>query len=90
MKDDLAPKGTPHPQAATNETNPQTLYIAEASLREILVEQLEYLATHHAANACPAGCVDCARYSQVENWLLLPFRPSAFSETAILERHFES
>jgi hypothetical protein len=42
-------------------------------LLAILAEQLEYLATH-GNQSCPDGCSDCARFSQVANWLLLPFR----------------
>jgi hypothetical protein len=42
-------------------------------LLAILTEQLEYLATH-GSQSCPDGCSDCARFSQVANWLLLPFR----------------
>jgi hypothetical protein len=42
-------------------------------LLAILTEQLEYLATH-GSQSCPDGCSECARFSQVANWLLLPFR----------------
>jgi len=63
----------PQPQtAAAPAPNPQPCYVTAAPL-EILLEQLEYLAGH-VSQACPADCSDCARLSQVTNWLLLPFR----------------
>jgi hypothetical protein len=44
-----------------------------APLLDVMMEQIEYLAGH-GAEACPAGCADCARLEQVKRWLLAPFR----------------
>jgi hypothetical protein len=61
----------PHPGEHQSVTAPAP---DQEVLLAILTEQLEYLATH-GSQSCPDGCSDCARFSQVANWLLLPFRP---------------
>jgi hypothetical protein len=47
--------------------------VRPAALLDVMIEQIGYLAGH-AAEACPAGCADCARLEQVKRWLLAPFR----------------
>jgi hypothetical protein len=47
--------------------------VRPAPLLDVMMEQIAYLAGH-AAEACPAGCADCARLEQVKRWLLAPFR----------------
>jgi len=70
----LEPDQAPQAHTAAAPTpNPQPCSVTPAPLLDILVEQLEYLAAH-VSPACPADCSDCARLSQVTNWLLLPFR----------------
>lgn len=50
-------------------------YVGEASMTEVMFDQLEYLLTHQSEN-CPARCLDCERLKRAGRWLLLPFRPS--------------
>jgi hypothetical protein len=54
------------------ERTPGACHIAAAPVADVMFDQLEYL-TAHAAQVCPPGCADCARYRQVKGLLLLPF-----------------
>jgi hypothetical protein len=65
-----APEKTCPESPAAPELEPA---VRPAPLLEIMMEQIEYLAGH-GAEACPAGCADCARLAQVKRWLLAPFR----------------
>jgi hypothetical protein len=61
----------------TSETNgrpsgPRIVYAGDASVADVMFDQLGYLLAH-AAQPCPPECADCARLGQVRNWLLLPF-----------------
>ena len=44
-----------------------------AQLLDVMIEQLQYLATH-STRACPPECPDCARFEQVGGSLLRPFQ----------------
>jgi hypothetical protein len=58
---------------------PHAVYIGEASIADVLFEQLEFLTSHRAAHRdveCSPACEDCLRLQMVRNWLLLPFRES--------------
>ena len=50
-------------------------YAGDASLIEVMFDQLEYL-TAHSISKCGPGCLECARFAQVKDWLLAPFRPA--------------
>ena len=50
-------------------------YAGDASRIEVMIDQLEYLAAHWSSN-CGPGCLECARFAQVKDWLLAPFRPA--------------
>jgi hypothetical protein len=47
-------------------------YIEPAPLKDVMIEQLQYLVSH-ANRKCAPGCPDCIRLEQVSNCLLLPF-----------------
>jgi hypothetical protein len=55
---------------------PRACYVVSASIMDVMLDQLDYLATH-ASPACSPRCKDCARLEEVQRWLLLPFRPKA-------------
>jgi len=71
-----APNRAPEQHSPVPAPNSKACYLSPAPIMDILLEQLEYL-VDHANHICPAGCSDCARLSQVEHWLLLPFRSPA-------------
>ena len=48
-------------------------YTKSASLVDVMFDQLEWLICH-ASGKCPPGCPHCARFEQVKNLLLMPFR----------------
>ncbi len=58
------------------------IYLEQAPLMDVMMEQLQYL-VNHGNGMCGPGCADCARLAVVQSCLLRPFRPSAgvrFSE----------
>jgi hypothetical protein len=55
-------------------------FIEPAPLVDVLFDQLEYLVSH-AAQGCPEGCADCARFREIQRLLLLPFNPPNVTTT---------
>ena len=56
-------------------------YTKPASLVDVMFDQLEWL-IGHASGKCPLGCPDCARFEQVKNLLLMPFRAEGTHQAA--------
>ena len=52
---------------------PRSSHIGPAPLVKVMIEQLQYLASHQDRSCGPA-CPDCVRFEQVQGWLLTPFR----------------
>ena len=52
-----------------------------ASVRDVLLDQLEYLIGHQAGKPCQPGCPECRRLEHAEEWLLLPFRQARHRTT---------
>jgi hypothetical protein len=49
---------------------------------DVMFDQLEYL-VNHEGKGCPAGCKDCTRLRQVEDWLLQPFRDACSRQLSV-------
>ncbi len=47
------------------------IYLSEAPLLDVLLEQLEYLVVHE--DGCAPDCPDCRRLAQLKRCLLQPF-----------------
>ena len=56
-------------------------YTKPASLADVMFDQLEWLICH-ASGKCPPGCPHCARFEQVKNLLLMPFRAEGTHQAA--------
>ncbi len=64
-----------------NDTKSDSIYLADAAVLDVMLEQIEYLVGH--GGGCKPNCPDCRRLEQLKTCLLQPFSDKSPARTMV-------